>query len=163
MKFTTVSIAAFAGVAAAQQSGLGALPECSKGCLNNFVSGSGQQIGGCPATDAKCICAKKEFIDGISCCVMDACSKEDQAASITFASTFCGTLGVQVPNVVACPSKSAAAGSGPSATGGSAAQPSNTAPSTAASSTPAKAMADTLAAGATGAVGAALAAVIAFL
>lgn len=29
MKFTAVGIAAFAGLAAAQQSGLGALPECS--------------------------------------------------------------------------------------------------------------------------------------
>jgi len=118
-------------------------------------------LGGCPATDAKCICAKKEFIDGISCCVMDACSKDDQAASITFASTFCGTLGVQVPNVVSCPSKSAAA-SGPSATGGSQAQPSSTAPA-AASPSPAKAAAGTVVAGAVGAVGAALAAAVAFL
>ncbi|KAK8089515.1 hypothetical protein PG997_004476 [Apiospora hydei] len=145
MKFTTVSIAAFAGLAAAQQSGLGSLPECSKGCLNNFVSGSGQQIGGCPATDAKCICAKKEFIDGIACCVSDACNKADQDASIQFASTFCGTLGVQVPNVVSCPSKSAAA-SGASATGDSS-SPSNTAPA-AASPTPPKSAAGTVVVGA---------------
>ncbi|KAK8137691.1 hypothetical protein PG984_001071 [Apiospora sp. TS-2023a] len=159
MKFTTVSFAAFAGLAAAQQSGLGSLPECSKGCLNNFVSGSGQQIGGCPATDAKCICAKKEFIDGISCCVSDACNKADQDASIQFASTFCGTLGVQVPNVVSCPSKSAAA-SGASATGGS--MPSNTAPA-AASPSPPKSAAGTVVAGAAGAAWAGVAAVVAFL
>ncbi|KAK8049122.1 hypothetical protein PG994_010852 [Apiospora phragmitis] len=152
MKVTTVSIAAFAGLAAAQQSGLGSLPECSKGCLNNFVSGSGQQIGGCPATDAKCICAKKEFIDGISCCVSDACNKADQDASIQFASTFCGTLGVQVPNVVSCPSKSASANA-----------PSNTAPA-AASPTPPKSAAGTVVAGAAGAAGwAGFAAALAFL
>ncbi|KAH8676348.1 hypothetical protein BX600DRAFT_432861 [Xylariales sp. PMI_506] len=125
MKFD-ITILALASLAAGQ---LGDLPTCAKSCLTEFTSGD--NIGGCAAINAKCICAQSTFIDGIACCLAGACDSADQSSAVTYAVSFCAIQGVSVPTAVSCTSTAAstvaasttasATGTGttPAATGGS--------------------------------------------
>ncbi|KAK3943272.1 hypothetical protein QBC46DRAFT_378003 [Diplogelasinospora grovesii] len=98
-----LSLAGLASVAVAQAP---TLPNCAQGCANQFL-GSG--IGNC-GTNPACICADKDFISGISCCLASACNQADQSSAIDFASRFCGANGVTtLPTTVVCASTAASA------------------------------------------------------
>ncbi|KAK0642012.1 hypothetical protein B0T16DRAFT_394198 [Cercophora newfieldiana] len=92
--FSTLFSLALATVAIAQ-----AIPPCAQGCVDPYLQNG---IGDC-GTDAKCICANKDFITGISCCLADKCPVSDQNVAISFAAQFCGAVGVSgLPTTVAC-------------------------------------------------------------
>ncbi|KAI0450124.1 hypothetical protein F5B21DRAFT_492018 [Xylaria acuta] len=84
---------------------LGALPDCAKGCLADFTTGS--KIGDCARFDAKCICASDTFISGIACCLAGVCDVDEQNQAVDFARSFCSTQGVtDLPQSVTCASAS---------------------------------------------------------
>ncbi|KAI8956341.1 hypothetical protein F4801DRAFT_12956 [Xylaria longipes] len=102
MKLAIVTLALASGVVAQD---LGALPDCAKGCLAEFTTGS--QIGDCARLDAKCICANNAFINGIACCLAGVCDADDQKKAVDFARSFCSTQGVtDLPQSVTCASTS---------------------------------------------------------
>jgi len=75
------------------------LPECATQCATGFLTNG---IGDC-GTEAGCICAHKDFISEISCCLEEKCNKEDQDAAIQWAGDFCAGEGVtDLPTVVSC-------------------------------------------------------------
>ncbi|KAK3389504.1 CFEM domain-containing protein [Podospora didyma] len=98
MKFPAVLLSlALATVAVAQ------LPPCATDCATNLLGGG---IGGCGASDVKCICGNADFISTISCCLAKSCSAAEQQTAIDFAAALCNGQGVSVPNVVNCKSAS---------------------------------------------------------
>ncbi|KAL5611824.1 hypothetical protein BROUX41_000601 [Berkeleyomyces rouxiae] len=100
MKSTTFFLAAVAGLVSAQTS----LPSCATECVSGFTSGS--NIAGCSQGDVACICGNNDFLSQIACCLVDACGEEDQAATLSYASSLCQGFGVDVPNEIACNSNS---------------------------------------------------------
>ncbi|KAI3395122.1 hypothetical protein diail_1737 [Diaporthe ilicicola] len=111
MLFPTFSLSAaiFAGLTIAQFNGL---PTCAQNCASKFFSGG--SYGGC-GTDPKCICSNQNFLGDVSCCLVGACSADDQASAITFAKQICSANGVDVPDQVTC--SSTASGASATATG----------------------------------------------
>ncbi|KAK2072389.1 hypothetical protein P8C59_006746 [Phyllachora maydis] len=106
---STLLSLALVGSAVSQFQGL---PSCATDCADKYLAGG---IGDC-GTDPKCICASKDFIADISCCVADTCNKSDQAQAIQFAQQICNANGVSVPTTAVCTATSAApAGSTPTA------------------------------------------------
>lgn len=69
-------------------------------CLTEFTTGS--QIAGCSRFDVACVCANDEFINGIGCCLLDACPESDQQVAIDYAAQICGGQGVTVPSEITC-------------------------------------------------------------
>ncbi|KAJ9134098.1 hypothetical protein NKR23_g10330 [Pleurostoma richardsiae] len=100
MKTSVLSLAVFAGLAAAQFT---ALPSCAQNCASEQFSGSG--YAGC-GTDPKCICQNQNFLSTIACCLEGVCDASDQAAAVAFAQQICSAQGVSVPTVVSCTSTS---------------------------------------------------------
>lgn len=86
-------------------------PAQQQGCASQFFSGG--SYAGC-GTDPKCICANQDFLGNVACCLVGACSEDDQAKAITFAQQICSANGVQVPDQVSC---STASGASATATG----------------------------------------------
>ncbi|KAI0430936.1 hypothetical protein F5Y09DRAFT_210492 [Xylaria sp. FL1042] len=113
MKFVTITLALVSAVVAQD---LGALPDCAKNCLTQYTVGD--EIGDCARLDAKCICASDAFIDGIACCLASVCDAADQQAAVTYARSFCATVGVtDLPQSVTCATTSpSSGGSGTSST-----------------------------------------------
>ncbi|KAJ9503777.1 hypothetical protein LTR99_002539 [Exophiala xenobiotica] len=89
MRFTIASVGLFALFAAAQD--LSSLPPCAVTCALNAIGATG-----CAATDAKCICTATSFLSGVQSCISTACNATDQAATLQFAVTFCGSAGVSI-------------------------------------------------------------------
>ncbi|KAK4188427.1 hypothetical protein QBC35DRAFT_451245 [Podospora australis] len=105
------------------------LPTCAQGCANQYLRGG---IGNC-GTDAKCICANREFIDSIACCLDGVCDAPAQTSAIVYASSLCSAFGVTtLPTAVICSTKPTAASTTPSAgtttpaAGGSSGTPAST-------------------------------------
>ncbi|CAI7639311.1 unnamed protein product [Penicillium pancosmium] len=90
----TLALAALLTTAAAQ--GLGDLPDCARSCATDAIPSS------C-GIDVKCICTTKSFLNDISCCVADKCSKDDQETTLKVAKSICARGGVtDVPTSVVC-------------------------------------------------------------
>lgn len=84
--------------------GLEGLPDCAKDCATGSIPKQ------CQAIDIACICADKSFINNISCCVANKCSKDQQDAVIKFANQICGGAGVNdLPKSASCASGSSIA------------------------------------------------------
>lgn len=81
---------------------LAGLPECAKPCAANLPAECGR-------TDFKCICGSSDWISGISCCVLKACSPADQQKTIDTAKGYCSIVGITLPSVASCPSSTVAA------------------------------------------------------
>ncbi|EQB48791.1 hypothetical protein CGLO_11946 [Colletotrichum gloeosporioides Cg-14] len=113
MKFAIVAIAV-AGLAGAQ---VQQLPTCAQTCVNKYTSGTA--IAGCSNLDIKCICSNSGFLDGIACCLADACPKADQDTAVKYAKDICTGAGVTVPDQVVCKSANATASGSAAATGAS--------------------------------------------
>ncbi|KAM0511170.1 hypothetical protein ACHAPE_010121 [Trichoderma viride] len=107
MKASVVSLVFTAALAAAQD--LSGLPSCATGCVTKFTTGSA--IGGCQQLDIGCICKNADFLNGIACCLADACSKSDQDKAVSFAQQICSSAGVSTPDTVVCKDSSSQTGS----------------------------------------------------
>ncbi|KAM0486954.1 hypothetical protein ACHAPX_000221 [Trichoderma viride] len=107
MKASIVSLVFTAALAAAQD--LSGLPSCATGCVTKFTTGSA--IGGCQQLDIGCICKNADFLNGIACCLADACSKSDQDKAVSFAQQICSSAGVNTPDTVVCKDSSSQTGS----------------------------------------------------
>ncbi|KAF2665983.1 hypothetical protein BT63DRAFT_427768 [Microthyrium microscopicum] len=105
MRFSTITIAAFAALAQAQS--LSDLPKCAQTCVGTSLGSTG-----CSSLQIDCICKSSKWISDLSCCVAGTCSTADQQNTITFAQQLCQTVGVTLPTSAqaAC-----AAGNGTSA------------------------------------------------
>ena len=72
-------------------------------CVAKFTSGS--TIAGCNGPDVSCICANKDFLSNIACCLVDVCNQADQEAATTYAHQICAANGVtNLPASVVCTS-----------------------------------------------------------
>ncbi|KAK3318020.1 hypothetical protein B0H66DRAFT_602621 [Apodospora peruviana] len=93
MKITAIFVSLmFAGFAAAQ------LPTCATNCVNQL-----QKNGKCGPTDGACICADKNYLGDIACCLVGDCEKADQSSAVSFASQICVGFGVTtLPTAVSC-------------------------------------------------------------
>ncbi|PNP46697.1 hypothetical protein TGAMA5MH_01648 [Trichoderma gamsii] len=107
MKASIVSFVFTAALAAAQD--LSGLPTCATGCVTKFTTGTA--IGGCQQLDIGCICKNADFLNGIACCLADACSKSDQDKAVSFAQQICSSAGVSTPDTVVCKDSSSQTGS----------------------------------------------------
>ncbi|PWY76196.1 hypothetical protein BO70DRAFT_90859 [Aspergillus heteromorphus CBS 117.55] len=103
MKLGHVSVALLAGLSPVVAQGMESLPACARDCATNSIPKT------CKAIDVNCICSDKSFITGISCCVANACSQQDQQSALTFAQQICGGAGVtDLPQSASCTSGSIA-------------------------------------------------------
>jgi hypothetical protein len=109
------------GLVAAQLDGI---PSCAQDCIGKYVTGGG--IAGCGQLDIKCICSNEEFIQGISCCLEDACDTAGKDAAVSYAAKICSGEGVTVPSEVTCSSKDQQSSAAPQS--GSAATPTESNP-----------------------------------
>ncbi|KAF4123917.1 CFEM domain [Geosmithia morbida] len=100
-----LSLAAAAGVAVAQLSSLSDLPSCAKPCASEYTTGG--KVPGCSALDLGCICGKDDFVNGIACCLADACSVSDRDKAISVASDLCSSVGTDLPESVVCKNSTA--------------------------------------------------------
>ncbi|OQV05448.1 CFEM domain-containing protein isoform 2 [Cladophialophora immunda] len=109
------------GIVSAQQAPT--LPSCATSCVSSLLPAS---CNGNPT----CICNTASFLDGIACCVFQACDPADQTAALAYAHSICDPVGASslLPASATCTSTSSgsatssASGSGSStagATGGS--------------------------------------------
>lgn len=73
---------------------------------------SGNNVAGCKQLEIKCVCANKDFLDGVACCLEDACDQAGKDAAVQFAQQICSTAGVDVPDKVVCKKTSTTSGSG---------------------------------------------------
>ncbi|QUC18692.1 uncharacterized protein UV8b_02933 [Ustilaginoidea virens] len=128
MKFSLLALAAAAGLAAGQQTF--SLPDCSHACVGSYITGN--NISGCKTTDIACICANKEFLSGISCCLEHKCSKDDIDKTIRYAAQLCSASGTVIPTQLICgqaaSSTSASAAASQTSTGTASSTSSATAP-----------------------------------
>ncbi|KAJ5748089.1 uncharacterized protein N7511_009785 [Penicillium nucicola] len=109
MKFNIIALAALLTTAAAQ--GLGDLPDCSKECATGAIP---QSCG----IDFKCICEAKSFLNDVTCCVAQKCSKADQETTLKVAKSICARGGVtNLPDEVTCSSSSSSSSSSSTSTG----------------------------------------------
>ncbi|KAK0119181.1 hypothetical protein ONS95_008038 [Cadophora gregata] len=100
----------------------GGVPACAQPCINQFTSNGGSTIAGCNRIDATCICANKDFLGGIACCLVDKCNLDDQKAATEYALAFCKANQVTgLPTAVSCASTATASTGNPTATGSAAA------------------------------------------
>ncbi|EPE35955.1 hypothetical protein GLAREA_05293 [Glarea lozoyensis ATCC 20868] len=93
------------------------LPSCVQVCAQPyFVTSSGYTtFAGCDVRNVACVCANKQFISEISCCISKSCSAGDQKAAADFGGNLCSQ--VSLPGTPPLPSiASCAAGNGTSAT-----------------------------------------------
>ncbi|EXF77248.1 CFEM domain-containing protein [Colletotrichum fioriniae PJ7] len=90
MQFTTVAVAFFASLVAAQD--LSLLPDCARPCfVDNFP------ISGCTdQTDFACICASSAYNSAVTTCVLGACQLSDALAASTWAQNTCAAAGVPI-------------------------------------------------------------------
>ncbi|KAL2877508.1 hypothetical protein SGCOL_007252 [Colletotrichum sp. CLE4] len=90
MQFTTVAVAFFASLVAAQD--LSLLPYCARPCfVDNFpVSGCADQ------TDFACICASSAYNTAVTNCVLGACEIADALAALTWSQNTCAAAGVPI-------------------------------------------------------------------
>ncbi|EON66655.1 hypothetical protein W97_05901 [Coniosporium apollinis CBS 100218] len=91
MRFSALALAAcFGALAVAQSTSIADLPVCARNCV-------GSNLGGCNPIDVRCICSNTDYISGLSCCVLNSCSPEDQQRTIDFAleRTECVKFGIQ--------------------------------------------------------------------
>ncbi|KAM7189535.1 hypothetical protein V8F33_010013 [Rhypophila sp. PSN 637] len=119
----------FLSSAAAQ--GTNGLPDCAKSCADGFLRNG---IGNC-GSDVKCICADKNFLGDIACCLKGTCPDAEQTSAVAYASTLCVAFGVtDLPTAVSCAASSTSkpasntaaptnAAPTPTATGGDASSP----------------------------------------
>ena len=71
--------------------------------MAKFTSGS--SIAGCNGVDVACICANKDFLSNIACCLASVCDEADQEAATTYAHQICASNGVtNLPPSVSCAS-----------------------------------------------------------
>ncbi|TEY82953.1 hypothetical protein BOTCAL_0026g00160 [Botryotinia calthae] len=109
MKINSVVIAmstVLAGFTSAQNG----LPTCAQSCVTQYTTGS--QIAGCASLDIACICSNSSFLNGIACCLADACDTEDEQTAVTYAQNLCRTSGVtNLPSVVSCASSASSTSS----------------------------------------------------
>jgi hypothetical protein len=76
------------------------LPECAQTCAMDAIP---EDCG----LDPECICKAKSFIDSITCCVVESCSKDDQEKTIEYAHNICEPAGVDdIPESAVCESSS---------------------------------------------------------
>ncbi|GME62752.1 CFEM domain-containing protein [Neofusicoccum parvum] len=103
------------------------LPTCAQKCV-------GTDFGGCSTVDVKCICANKELLTGLACCVSTGCNAADQETVINFAQNLCKPQGVtDLPTTATCASSASSATS--SASSGTASTTASSAASASASAT----------------------------
>ncbi|EXJ96117.1 hypothetical protein A1O1_01243, partial [Capronia coronata CBS 617.96] len=76
--------AVLAGISSAQS--LAGLPSCATTCVTDSLPASCN-------LDPSCICASDSFINGIACCVFNACDTSDQQAALTYAHGICDPVG----------------------------------------------------------------------
>ncbi|KAK7424927.1 hypothetical protein QQX98_000203 [Neonectria punicea] len=102
MKSSIVSLVFVAGLVAGQAN---EIPSCAAredvtSCITQYTTGDG--IAGCGQLDIKCICSNSDFLDGIACCLDDACDDSGKAAAVKYAQQICSSSGVTVPDEVVC-------------------------------------------------------------
>lgn len=132
---------------------------------------TGNAIAGCKNGNVKCICENEDFLNGIACCLTDACDDAGKAAAVKFAQQICSTAGVTVPEEVTCnnssATESAAASASASSSSAAAAASGTTASEAAAGTASAPAVSSTSPAAAAGlggaGVGGAVGAVLAMM
>jgi hypothetical protein len=115
---SSLAAVAFWTALTAAQSLLKGLPDCAKDCVGN-------NFGGCSLLDVPCICANKDLINNLSCCVANTCSAADQAAVIKFAKDLCVANGVSVPTQASCAASASPTGSSASSSAASSGSPSS--------------------------------------
>lgn len=101
---SVVVFAALSSIALAQNL-IDQIPTCASTCF-------GSNFGGCAPLDIGCICANKDLLSSLSCCIAGGCSAEDQETTIQFASDLCQANGVTVASSAFCASTSAPTASG---------------------------------------------------
>ncbi|KNG87267.1 putative CFEM domain protein [Aspergillus nomiae NRRL 13137] len=84
--------------------GMDGLPDCAKDCATGSIPKQ------CQTIDVACICGDKSFINSISCCVANKCSKDQQDAVLKFAGQLCSGAGVNnLPTSASCAEGSSSA------------------------------------------------------
>ncbi|KAB8269601.1 hypothetical protein BDV30DRAFT_242284 [Aspergillus minisclerotigenes] len=113
MKLYHISVILMTCLSTALAQGMDGLPDCAKDCATGSIPKQ------CQTIDVACICGDKSFINSISCCVANKCSKDQQdesdvqedvllltwsrAAVLKFASQLCSGAGVNdLPKSASC-------------------------------------------------------------
>ncbi|KAB8070223.1 hypothetical protein BDV29DRAFT_37518 [Aspergillus leporis] len=102
LHYISLTLVIFLSTVAAQ--GLNSLPDCAKDCATGSIPKQ------CKTIDISCICGDKSFINNVSCCVANKCSKDQQDAVIKFATQICSGAGINdLPKSASCASGSSSA------------------------------------------------------
>ncbi|KAB8241011.1 hypothetical protein BDV35DRAFT_91188 [Aspergillus flavus] len=97
MKLYYISVILMTCLSTALAQGMDGLPDCAKDCATGSIPKQ------CQTIDVACICGDKSFINSISCCVANKCSKDQQDAVLEFASQLCSGAGVNdLPKSASC-------------------------------------------------------------
>ncbi|KAL8887116.1 MAG: hypothetical protein Q9192_006372 [Flavoplaca navasiana] len=105
-----ICITALSTICAGQGLGLDNLPDCAKPCV--------ELPSNCGIVDIECICGSQDWIAGISCCVANACTEEEQKTTVEVAQQICDVAKITLPTAAVCPDASGASTATPSASAG---------------------------------------------
>ncbi|EKD16530.1 uncharacterized protein L3040_001267 [Drepanopeziza brunnea f. sp. 'multigermtubi'] len=89
MKYSMITLGAFAMMAVAQ---LSSLPACGQTCISNMLALA--PTFGCTANDASCLCSDVNFAYGIRDCSNAACGAEAAGPVIAYGVEYCSSAGV---------------------------------------------------------------------
>ncbi|KAE8414940.1 hypothetical protein BDV36DRAFT_298567 [Aspergillus pseudocaelatus] len=104
MKLYYISVILMTCLSTVIAQGMDGLPDCAKDCATGSIPKQ------CQTIDVACICGDKSFINSISCCVANKCSKDQQDAVLKFASQLCSGAGVNdLPKSASCAEGSSSA------------------------------------------------------
>ncbi|KAH0842531.1 hypothetical protein AYO21_06666 [Fonsecaea monophora] len=100
------------GIVSAQQAPT--LPSCATDCVSSLLPAS---CNGNPT----CICNTASFLNGIACCVFEACDPTDQTAALAYAHSICDPVGASslLPASATCTSTTTSTGTTTSSASGS--------------------------------------------
>lgn len=84
-------------------------------CIVKYTTGN--EIADCNQLDIACICSNEQFLDGIACCLEDACDDAGKKAAVAYARQICSTQNVQVPDQVVCKNPSSSGSDSTAAAG----------------------------------------------
>ncbi|KAE8376819.1 hypothetical protein BDV26DRAFT_227655 [Aspergillus bertholletiae] len=104
MKLFYISVMLTTYLSTVLAQGMDGLPDCAKDCATGSIPKQ------CQTIDVSCICGDKSFINSISCCVANKCSKGQQDAVLKFANQLCSGVGItDLPKSASCAKGSSSA------------------------------------------------------
>ncbi|ERF69844.1 hypothetical protein EPUS_09060 [Endocarpon pusillum Z07020] len=104
MRFASIATLAASLVAVSAQD-FSSIPQCAQSCAINAIP---QECNLRP----DCICRATSFLEGIGCCVIQACSQEDVDRTAQFSEQLCRTAGVTDLPTPSCPESGSSNGTG---------------------------------------------------